>query len=81
MSGNNWKWIHFGLIFAFIGLWGLASYMGWLSSVVFVSHISMAALVLAEISSWQGARTEAKQDKQIEENDKRDDKQDKQLNN
>jgi len=79
MDGKSWKHIHFFLIFAFIGLWGAAAQFGWLSSVVFVSHVSMAALVLAEISSWQGARTEQKQDRQIKENEGRDDRQDKVL--
>lgn len=76
MSGKAWKRIHFFFIFFFIALWATAGLLGWLSSVVFVSHVSMAALVLAEISSWQGARTEQKQDKQIEENENRDDTQD-----
>lgn len=76
MSGHTWKRIHFFFIFFFIALWVSAGIFGWLSSVVFVSHVSMAALVLAEISSWQGARTEQKQDEQIEQNESRDDQQD-----
>lgn len=67
MSGRFWKWVHFWGIFVVIGVWILAGFTGWINSVAFVSHISMAALVLAEISSWQGSRTEQKQDKQIEE--------------
>lgn len=62
-----------------LGLWVLAGLMGWLESVKFVSHVSMAALVLAELSSWQGSRTEQKQDQQIDENEDRDDNQDKHL--
>jgi len=76
MDGNGWRRVHFWLIFVFIGIWAAAAQFGWLSSVVFVSHISMCALVLAEISSWQASRTEAKQDKQLEQNDQRDDIQD-----
>lgn len=76
MSGLAWKRIHFVFIFVFLGLWAAAGLFGWLSSVTFVSHVSMAALVLAEISSWQSSRTEQKQDKQIEQNEKRDDEQD-----
>lgn len=76
MGGLAWKRIHFVLIFVFLGLWGVAAYFGWLNSVVFVSHVSMAALVLAEISSWQGARTEQKQDEAIEENQEQDARQD-----
>jgi uncharacterized membrane protein YhiD involved in acid resistance len=80
MSGRFWKWFHLAGVFAMIILWVTAGLLGWLESVVFVSHVSMAALVLAELSSWQGSRTEQKQDKQIEENDNRDDQQDDTLN-
>lgn len=76
MSGKTWKSLHFISIFLLLGLWVAAGYFGWLSSVVFVSHVSMAALVLAQLSSWQGARTEQKQDEQIEDNEERDDRQD-----
>ena len=41
-----------------LALWALASGFGWVKSVVFVSHVSMLALVLAEFSAWQGARAE-----------------------
>lgn len=66
MSGKFWKGVHFCGIFVVLGIWGAAYILGWLQSVTFVSHISMAALVLAEISSWQGSRTEEKQDADIE---------------
>jgi hypothetical protein len=79
MSGRFWKWLHFWGIFVVIGVWILAVPTGWIQSVVFVSHVSMAALVLAEISSWQGSRTEQKQDKQLEDNQEQDDRQDKQI--
>jgi hypothetical protein len=80
MSGKFWKFFHLVGIFAMIALWIVAGIFGWLKSVTFVSHVSMAALVLAELSSWQGSRTEEKQDEQIEENDDRDDHQDQHLN-
>lgn len=79
MDGRFWKIVHFYGIFLFIGVWIAAGIFHWLNSVTFVSHVSMAALVLAEISSWQGSRTEQKQDKQIEQNNKRDDIQDDEL--
>lgn len=41
--------------------------LGWLQSVVFVSLISMLALFLGSFSAWQAARTEVKQDAEIEE--------------
>lgn len=38
-----------------IVLWIGAGLAGWLHSVAFVSHLSMAALVLASLSALQGA--------------------------
>lgn len=37
-------------------------YMHWLSSVIFVSAISLWALVSGHWSAWQAARVEVKQD-------------------
>lgn len=62
MGGKFWKWVHFWGVIFFLGLWGAAAYFGWVTSIVFVSHISMIALVLAELSAWQAARTERKED-------------------
>lgn len=66
MDGKGLKWVHFGLVLFFILLWGAAALLGWLQSVTFVSHVSMVALVLAEVAAWQGARTEEKEDKREE---------------
>lgn len=44
----------------------LAYWLEWLESVVFVSLISMLALFLGSFSAWQAARTEVKQDEDIE---------------
>lgn len=63
MDGKTLKWVHFGLVLFFLVLWAAAGIFGWLQSVTFVSHVSMVALVLAEVSSWQAARTEQKEDK------------------
>lgn len=52
-----------------ICLWIAATIFGWIKSVEFVSHISMAALVLGSWSSWQAARVEVKQDEEINNND------------
>lgn len=49
----------------------LAYSAGWLKSVTFVSVISMVALFLGSFSSWQAARVEVKQDKQVDEMDER----------
>ena len=47
-----------------------AFFLGWLESVTFVSLISMLALFLGSFSSWQAARTEVKQEQQMEKMDK-----------
>lgn len=44
----------------------LAFMMGWLQSVTFVSLISMLALFLGSFSAWQAARTEVRQEEQME---------------
>jgi hypothetical protein len=46
-------------------LWIAAFALGWLSSVVFVSHLSAIALILGSWSSWQAARVEVTQDEEI----------------
>lgn len=43
-------WLNVGLLVGSLILWGVAWYLDWLSSVTFVSHISMAALVFSAIS-------------------------------
>lgn len=63
MNGKALKWIHLGAVIFFVALWAAATIFGWVESVVFVSHMSMVALVLAEIAAWQAARTEEKEDK------------------
>ena len=45
----------------------LAFSLGWLSSVVFVSLMSMIALFLGSFSAWQAARVEVKQSDEIEQ--------------
>lgn len=62
MSGKFWKYFHLIGIILFLVLWGIAWIAGWIESVRFVSHVSMAALVLAELSAWQAARVERKED-------------------
>lgn len=69
MGGKFWKWFWFVGIWAMFALWGFATYTGLVESVVFVSHVSMLALVLAVLAAWQGARGEQKQDQQIAEQD------------
>lgn len=42
-------------------LWGAATWLGWVQSVVFISHISMAALLIEVFLAWQNARVEVRQ--------------------
>lgn len=43
-------WLNIGLLAGSCVLWVVAAVFDWLSSVTFVSHISMAALVLSAIA-------------------------------
>jgi hypothetical protein len=53
---------HGYMVLFWILLWIVAAIAGWLASVIFVSHLSAAALVLGSLSSWQSARVEVKED-------------------
>lgn len=59
--------VHGYLTLFWVALWVTATFLGWLSSVEFVSHLSSAALVLGSWSSWQAARVEVKQDEEIDD--------------
>lgn len=63
LSGRVWKWIHLTFVFIFIAIWIAAVPTGWIHSVTFVSHMSMAALVYAAASAWQAARAEQSAEK------------------
>lgn len=43
-------WLNVAILVFSFALWIVAWVMGWLESVVFVSHVSMLALVLTAIS-------------------------------
>ena len=45
--------------------------LGWLRSVVYVSALSLWALVSGHWAAWQAARVEVVQQEQIEENERR----------
>lgn len=49
-------------------------YFGWVKSVVYVSALSIWALVSGHWSAWQAARVEVKQDQQEEAADARRDR-------
>ena len=42
----------------------ISIFTGWVSSVTYVSALSIWALVSSHLSAWQAARVEVKQDKQ-----------------
>ena len=67
MRGKGWKWVHFVFIFVFSAIWIAAALTGWISSVTFVSHVSMVALVYAAASAWQAAKAEQAQDQDRDE--------------
>lgn len=58
VSAKQMRRVHGVLTWFWIALWIAASIFGWLASVTFVSHVSMAALVLTSWSAHQGARAE-----------------------
>ena len=62
LSALAMRRIHAGLTVFWLLLWVAAGFLGWLESVVFVSHLSAAALVLTSLGAWQGARAEDKAD-------------------
>jgi hypothetical protein len=45
--------------------------LGWLSSVTYVSGLSLWALVSGHWSAWQAARVEVKQDEDIEKREEK----------
>lgn len=48
--GQKLIWLNAALAVGSIIVWVLAAVFGWLTSVAFVSHVSMAALVLSAIA-------------------------------
>lgn len=64
VDGKVMKRIHASFVILFAIIWIAAAIFGWLSSVVFVSHMSMVALVYAAASAWQGAKAEEASEKE-----------------
>lgn len=54
------------LLIVLLVLWPVAAWLGWLSSTVFVSHISMAAFIVAVIACIETSRVEVKQEESDE---------------
>lgn len=34
-------------------LWGVASFTGWINSVAFIAHISMATMIFTFVAAWR----------------------------
>jgi hypothetical protein len=50
-------------------LWPVSTFMGWIYSVAFVSHISMAAFIVAVVACIETSRVEVKQEDDASEGD------------
>lgn len=51
------------LLIVLLILWPVAAVMGWLTSVAFVAHISMAAFIVAVVACIETSRVEVKQER------------------
>lgn len=49
-------WLNWGLLIGSVILWIAAAVFGWLESVAFVSHISLAALVFSALAGIPAAK-------------------------
>jgi hypothetical protein len=63
MNPKTLKIVHALVAVGFAVVWVFAGIFGWLTSVAFLSHISMATAVYAALAAWEGARAEEKSDK------------------
>ena len=53
MSYCTWRNINaIGALLSTV-LWGVATWTGWVSSVKFISHISMATMIFTFIAAWR----------------------------
>ena len=64
-----WKRFNLFLTFFWIALVPTAFITGWVHSSVFISTLSLVALILASQSSWQASRVEFKGDVRDPETD------------
>ena len=60
LSPTAMLWVHGIAGSLFLAVWALAAVTGWVKSPIFISHVSMIALVYAAFTGWQGARAEKK---------------------
>ena len=52
-KGTWWRRFNGALIPGVVVLWLAATYFEWMSSVKFLSHISLFALALAAVAAWR----------------------------
>ena len=57
--GRKMLWLNVALLVGSAIVWATAIVFGWLDSVAFVSHVSMAALVLTSVAGIPGAAPDA----------------------
>jgi hypothetical protein len=62
LTAKQLKAFHGTCVWLWCLLWLVAGIFGWLSSVTFVSHISMATALLTSFAAWCSTRVEVKQD-------------------
>jgi hypothetical protein len=65
-SAKSNMWGYTLLLIVLIILWPVATVMGWMLSVAFVAHISMAAFIVAVIACIETSRVEVKQEERHE---------------
>lgn len=61
-SARSNLWGYTLLFIALVVLWPVATILGWIYSVAFVSHVSMAAFILAVVACIETSRVEVKQE-------------------
>ena len=67
LIGRRWAWTGFWLVAAgaVVAMIPVSLMLGWLNSVVYVSALSLWALVSGHWSAWQAARVEVEQERQL----------------
>lgn len=65
-SAKSNLWGYTLLLVVLLVLWPVAAFAGWLTSVVFVSHISMAAFIVAVVACIETSRVEVRQEAERE---------------
>lgn len=61
-SAKSNMWGYTLLLLVLLVLWPVATLLGWMMSVAFVAHISMAAFIVAVVACIETSRVEVKQE-------------------